>query len=95
MCIRDRGLVLSRRAQAVVDIFGSAQGAVGLCGKAGPVTTGAVGRLTPGIASTDIVAQYSTDALGWARVARLTSPAAFGVVLAPIGDGWKVLGLTD
>ncbi len=81
--------------QAVPDLFGSARGAVGLCGKAGPVTTGAVGRLTPGIASTDIVAQYSTDALGWARVVRLTSPSAFGVVLAPMGDGWKVLGVTD
>ncbi len=81
--------------QAVPDLFGSAPGAVGLCGKAGPVTTGAVGRLAPGIASTDIVAQYSTDALGWARVVRLTSPSAFGVVLAPIGDDWKVLGLTD
>ena len=81
--------------QAVSELFGSARGAMGLCGKAGPVTTGAVGRLAPGIASTDIVAQYSTDALGWARVVRLTSPAAFGVVLAPIGDGWKVLGLTD
>lgn len=81
--------------QAVSDLFGSAQGAVGLCGKAGPITPGAVGRLAPGIASTDIVAQYSTDALRWARVVRLTSPAAFGVVLAPIGDEWKVLGLTD
>jgi len=82
-------------SQAVTELFGSARGAMGLCGKAGPVTTGAVGRLAPGIASTDIVAQYSTDALGWARVVRLTSPSAFGVVLAPIGDGWKVLGLTD
>ncbi len=81
--------------QAVTTIFGTAQGAVGLCGKAGPVTPGAVGRLTPGIASTDIVAQYSTDALVWARVVRVTSPSAFGVVLAPIGDGWKVLGVTD
>lgn len=81
--------------QAVPTIFGSARGAVGLCGKAGPVTPGPVGPLTPGVASTDIVAQYSTDALVWARVVRLTSPSAFGVVLAPIGDGWKVLGLTD
>jgi len=81
--------------QAVPTIFGTARGAAGLCGKAGPVTPGPVGRLSPGIASTDVVAQYSTDALGWARVVRVTSPAAFGVVLAPIGDGWKVLGLTD
>lgn len=81
--------------QAVSTLFGSARGAAGLCGKTGPVTPGAVGRLSPGIASTDIVAQYTTDALVWARVVRVTSPSAFGVVLAPIGDGWKVLGVTD
>jgi len=76
--------------QAVPTIFGSAEGANGLCGKQGPVTPGAVDRLSPGVASADIVAQYSTDALEWARVARITSPAVFGVVLAPIGDRWQV-----
>lgn len=81
--------------QAVATIFGVADGAVGLCGKAGPVTAGGVERLTPGVASADIVAQYSTDALLWARVARITSPAPFGVVLAPIGERWQVLGLVD
>lgn len=82
--------------QAVTTLFGSAEGAVGLCGKPGPVTPGGgVDRLSPGVASTDIVAQYTTDALVWARVVRVTSPAAFGVVLAPLGDRWKVLGLTD
>jgi hypothetical protein len=81
--------------QAVPTIFGSAEGANGLCGKQGPVTPGPVDRLTPGVASADIVAQYSTDALEWARVVRITSPAAFGVVLAPIGDRWQVLGLAD
>jgi hypothetical protein len=81
--------------QVVPTIFGSAEGAKGLCGKAGPVTPGAVERLAPGVASTDIVAQYSTDALVWARVVRITSPAPFGVVLAPLGERWQVLGLTD
>jgi len=81
--------------QAVADLFGSAQGAAGLCGKAGPVRAEGVERLTASIASTDIVAQYTSDALVWARVVRVTSPGAFGVVLAPIGDGWKVLGVTD
>lgn len=81
--------------QVVRDIFGTAQGAEGLCGKQGPVTPGPVERLTPGIASTDIVAQYSTDALVWARVVRMTSPAGFGVVLAPLGERWLVLGITD
>lgn len=90
-CDRDR----AGQLEAVPTLFGSADGAVGLCGKAGAVTAGGVVRLTAGVASTDIVAQYSTDALGWARVVRITGPAAFGVVLAPLGDRWKVLGLTD
>lgn len=83
------------RLQAVAILFGSADGAVGLCSKSGPVTPGAVGPLSAGVASTDIVAQYTSDALVWARVVRVTSPGVFGVVLAPIGDSWLVLGLTD
>ncbi len=81
--------------QAIATLYGSSDGAVGLCGKAGSVTVGAVSRLAPGFASADIVAQYTTDALLWTRVVRVESPAAFGVVLAPIGTQWKVLGLTD
>lgn len=81
--------------QAVPTLFGSAEGAVGLCGKQGPVTPAGVNRLTPGVASSDIVAQYTTDALSWGRVVRITSPAPFGVVLAPLGQTWQVLGLTD
>lgn len=90
-CARDRATEL----QAVPTLFGVADGAAGLCGKAGAVTTQGVGPLTPGVASTDIVAQYSTDALVWGRVVRVTSPGTFGVVLAPIGDRWQVLGLID
>lgn len=81
--------------QAVSTLFGSAEGAVGLCGKQGRVEPASVERLRPGEASTDIVAQYSTDALSWARVVEITSPAAFSVVLAPLGDDWRVLGLSD
>lgn len=81
--------------QAVATLYGSATGAVGLCGKAGPVAAADVARLSASVASTDIVAQYTTDALVWARVVRVSAPAAFGVVLAPLGDSWKVLGLTD
>jgi len=90
-CDKERAASL----QAVTTIFGTAAGAGGLCGKAGAITPGPVGRLSPGLASTDIVGQYSTDALDWARVVRITAPTAFGVVLAPIADGWKVLGVTE
>jgi hypothetical protein len=81
--------------QAVTTIFGTAEGASGLCGKTASVASGEVVRLTPGVGSADIVAQYSTDALDWSRVVRITSPATFGVVMAPLGERWQVLGLVD
>lgn len=90
-CDKDR----AGQLQAVATLYGSADGAAGLCGTPGAVTTDGVARLSPGVGSTDIVAQYSTDALAWARVVRITMPTSFGVVLAPLGDRWKVLGLTD
>jgi len=80
--------------QAVPELFGDLSKAQGLCGSTTAVTTGAVGKLEAGPASSDIVAQYTTDALDWARVVRVDAPVAFGVVLAPIGTDWKVLGVT-
>jgi hypothetical protein len=80
--------------QAVADLYGDVTKASGLCGSTGEIVTGAVGMLQSGPASSDIVAQYTTDALTWTRVVRVTAPVPFGVVMAPIGDTWKVLGLT-
>jgi hypothetical protein len=80
--------------QAVPDLFGDLSKAQGLCGSTAAVATGPVGALEAGPASSDIVAQYTTDALGWARVVRVTAPVEIGVVLAPIGTDWKVLGVT-
>jgi hypothetical protein len=81
-------------AQAVTELFGDLAKADGLCGATGDVVTGAVGSLEAGPASSDIVAQYTTDALAWSRVVRVSAPVALGVVMAPIGSEWKVLGIT-
>lgn len=85
----------ARALQAVDVLFGNASGAAGLCGKPGDPVAGEVGRLAPGVAATDIVAQYSTDSLGWARAVRITTPVAFSVILAPVGERWLVIGLGD
>lgn len=82
--------------QAVGDVYGTAAGAAGLCRSKGAVTVGKVGPLEAGPSSADLIAQYSTDILAWARVVPVTAPSGhFSLVLAPLGDGWKIVGLTD
>jgi hypothetical protein len=80
--------------QAVTELFGDLSTTQGLCGSTAAVVTGAVGPLEAGPGSSDIVAQYTTDALAWSRVVRVTAPVTLGVILAPIGTDWKVLGVT-
>jgi hypothetical protein len=48
-----------------------------------------------GPAATEIVAQYSSDALSWARAVVISGPVRFVVVTAPIGEDWKVIGIAD
>ena len=82
--------------QAVPTLYGQLDAATGLCHSAGAVTAGPIGTLAPGPASSDIVAQYGTDALEWARTVAVTAPTgAFHVVMAPIGDRWLVLGVAS
>jgi len=86
----------AKALQAVPDLFGSSAGAAHLCRSQGTVAVGEVGRLSPGPASADIVAQYGGDALGWARTVLVTGPVTpFRVVVAPIGDSWEVMGVFD
>lgn len=86
----------ARDLQAVAVLFGASEAAAKLCRSAGAVTTGRVLRLPPGPVSADVVAQYSADALEWARVVEVTGPVqAFHVVLAPMGDRWLVIGTYD
>ncbi len=80
--------------EAVDILFGDVTAAGGLCGTDGAIEVGGVGPLVPGPAAQDIVDQYSTDAQLWARTVRVDGPASFGVVLAPLGDEWRVLAIT-
>ena len=85
----------ARTFQAVDQLFISLRQPIALCTAKGSVEVGAVGRLDPGPASQDIVGQYSTDALSWCRVVPITAPIRIRVILAPIGNEWKVLGLAE
>jgi hypothetical protein len=85
----------ARAAQAVDPPLGLEQvGQLGLCGSTSPLATGPTGPLAAGPASAELVAQYTTDALAWARSVAITGgPKPFSVVLAPLGDGWRVVGI--
>ena len=86
----------ARSFEAVAQVYGTADGASKLCHSKGPLTIGAVARLDPGPASSDLVNQYSSDVLDWARRVPVSGPIpTFSVIVAPLGDGWKVLGVSD
>lgn len=84
------------RLQAVADLYGSSAGTTRLCRSTGAVRAGQLGPLQAGPSSADLIAQYSTDALAWARVVPVTAPSGhFSVIVAPLGEMWKIVGLTD
>jgi hypothetical protein len=87
---------LARLGQALDEIHGISSGAAELCGSEGAVTVGEVGPLESGPTSAELVAQYTDAALEWARVVPVEGPVPpFLVVLAPIGDEWRVVGVSD
>jgi hypothetical protein len=82
--------------QGVKTLFNSLSSDVRVCGATGaPTIDSKVMPLPDGPISADIVAEYDTGALGWARVVDVTAPVQMSIVLAPIGDAWKVIGLGD
>lgn len=83
----------ARAFQAVDQLFGDANAASGLCGSVATVVADGVSRLGAGPSSADIVAQYSTDALNWAKVVEVKAPVAFGAVVVPLGDIWRIIGI--
>jgi hypothetical protein len=84
------------RVEAVQPLYGSSTGATQLCGSTAALTTGEVAPLDGGPRSADLVAQYSTDALAWARVVPLRGlEPEVQVVVAPIGESWRVVALYD
>jgi hypothetical protein len=86
----------ARLAQAVDEIYGTSAAAGELCGSAGTVTVGAAAKLESGPTSAELVAQYTDDALQWARVVPVEGPMTpFDVIVAPIGDDWRVIGVSE
>lgn len=82
--------------QALEEVYGTSAAADELCGTTGELQAGEVSEVQSGPASADLVAQYSSDVFSWARVVTITgTDPTFGVVLAPIGDVWKVVGVQD
>jgi hypothetical protein len=82
--------------EAVQPLYGNSAGATKLCGSTAALATGEVAPLDGGPRSADLVAQFSTDALAWARVVPLRGPAPeVKVVVAPIGETWRVVALYD
>jgi hypothetical protein len=69
---------------------------VQVCGSTGaPTLDPTIAKLPDGPPSADLVAEYDTGALNWARVVNVTAPVKVSIVLAPVGDGWKIIGLGD
>jgi hypothetical protein len=86
---------MARLAQAVDDLYGLSTGASELCGSKGAVRVGAVRAVESGPTSAELVAQYTDDALQWARAVPVLAPTPFTVIVAPIGDDWRVVGVSD
>ena len=81
--------------QAVTRVFGQSDGADQLCGATGRLDSVAT-DLPTGPQTADLVSQYTADALSWAQAVRIDGgPVPFSVVLAPIGDAWKVVAVFD
>jgi hypothetical protein len=76
-------------------LVGSSSQVTALCNATGPVTTGAVVSLEPGVGVEPFLAAFGPDVLSWARVVPVTSPVPISVVLAPVGDRWVVVGALD
>ncbi len=64
-----------------------------LCGATDDVAFGDLGRLPETGGSSDLVAAFGPDVVGWARVVPITSPVELDVVLAPVNDAWVVVGV--
>ena len=82
--------------QGVETLFNALSSDVRVCGSDGaPTLASSAVKLPDGPISADIVAEYDTGALDWARVVTVTAPVQMSIVLAPIGDAWKVIGFGD
>jgi len=78
------------------ELLGAVGGAPRLCRSPGSLRASKPKFVEPGLDSADLVAQYGEAAFAWAKVVQIEgAPDPFGVVLAPIGADWRVLGTTQ
>jgi hypothetical protein len=81
-------------AQAITPILGIANAADQLCGQGIAFQPGPPSKVGPGSATQQLVAQYNSDSLTWARSVSITGgKAPIQIVVAPIGSAWKVVGV--
>jgi hypothetical protein len=88
----------AKSQQAVAALYGISDAPSQLCNAKGEISVGSAEALPAGPASQDLVTQYGPESLSWARAVRVAPPApshAFHVVLAPVGDGWQVVGVFE
>lgn len=77
-------------------LLGISSGIARLCGSTDPVVAAPVANIRPGPASADLVAQYGDAAFTWARAVHIdVGSVGLSVLLAPIGDDWRVVGVVD
>jgi hypothetical protein len=80
--------------QALNPLLGRATAPVELCGHHVPFSAGPPQSVSGTLAAQDLIAQYSSDSLEWARAVTVTgADRPFEAVLAPIGDEWQVVGV--
>ncbi len=82
--------------QAVTVPLGVSDAPSRLCGKAGDVTVGPSEKVTGGPETEELFAQYGPDSTSWATAVMVRSAVQpFHVVLAPIGDTWRVVSVFE
>jgi hypothetical protein len=80
--------------QAVDPLLGRATAPAELCGHHVTFSAGPPRPVTGTLAAQDLIAQYTSDSLAWARAVTVTgADQPFTAVLAPIGDEWQVVGV--
>ena len=66
-----------------------------LCSSDGRADVGNVTPLAPSSSSDPFLAAYGPEVFDWAQAVPVRSPVAVRVVVAPIGDEWRVIGAVE
>ena len=83
----------SSRPDEYVSLVGYPTLGDSLCKLAGSVVVGPVAELDSLKKPLFLVDPFGPEAWRWARVVPVVRPAVMKVVVAPIGDRWKIVGL--